>query len=241
MSSKSSPPARRPRKSSLLRVALTGGIACGKSVVARVFESKGFYVHSADEAARGLVAPGRPAWRKIARRFGPAVLRPDRTIDRPRLGAVVFSDPEARRFLDSLLHPLVLAERTKVCREVERRGHHAVFVSEAALTIEAGYARHFDRIVVVRCDDDVRLRRLIERDGIGEEEALRKIRSQMPQAEKARYADYVIDTSGSFAETVEAAERTAALLLQDAALKRMRIGRPRSRTRGPSAPGRAGT
>jgi dephospho-CoA kinase len=233
MSSKSSPSARRPPRSSLLRVALTGGIACGKSVVAGIFASKGFFVHSADQAARDLVAPGRPAWRKIVRRFGQAILRSDRTIDRARLGAVIFSDPEARRFLDSLLHPLVLAERAKVCREVERRGRHAVFVSEAALTIEAGYARHFDRIVVVRCDDDLRLRRLMERDGIGKEEALRKIGSQMPQAEKVRHADYVIDTSGSLAETVEAAERTAALLLQDAALKRMRTGRPGSRTGGP--------
>ncbi len=232
MSSKSSPSAGRPRKSSLLRVALTGGIACGKSVVARVFESKGFFVHSADRAAHDLVAPGRPAWRKILRRFGPAILRPDRTIDRARLGAVVFSDPQARRFLDSLLHPLVLAERSKVCREVERGGRHAVFVSEAALTIEAGYARHFDRIVVVRCDDDVRLRRLMDRDGIGKEAALRKIGSQMPQAEKVRHADYVIDASGSYAETVEAAERTAALLLQDAELKRMRSGRRGSRTGG---------
>jgi len=222
MSSRSSPSARKPprKKSRVLRVALTGGIACGKSIVARIFEDKGFFVHSADRAARGLVAPGSPAWRKIVRRFGPGVLGPDRTIDRARLGRLVFSDPRARRFLDDLLHPLVLAERTRALRDIERQGRHEVFVSEAALTIEAGYDRHFDSIVVVHCDPAVQLRRLMARDGIDEEEARRKIAAQLPQSEKLKRADHAIDTSGTLAETVEQAERVCALLVQEARMAR---------------------
>lgn len=226
MSSKSSPSARkRPKRNSVLRVALTGGIACGKSVVARILEQKGFYVHSADQAARDLASPGRPAWKKIVDRFGPGILRSDRTIDRARLGAIVFADPDARRFLNSVLHPLVLAERERILKGIERKGRHEVFVSEAALTIEAGFARHFDRIVVVHCDGAVQTRRLMKRDGIGEEQARRKIGSQMPLEEKLGHADYVIDTSGTMAETIDQTEKICALLLQDAQLKRMDRGR----------------
>lgn len=241
MNSRSSPSARKPPRNSVLRVALTGGIACGKSVVARIFEDKGFFVHSADQAARDLVSPGSPAWEKIVRRFGRGVLRPDRTIDRAKLGAIVFSDPDARRFLDSLLHPLVLAERTRVLRRIEREGHHAVFVSEAALTIEAGYDRYFDKIVVVHCKERVQVRRLMERDGIGAEEARRKIAAQMPRKEKLKRADYAIDTSRSLTETIEQAERVFALLVQDEGLKKARPGRPTPSKGGPSAPGRDGT
>jgi dephospho-CoA kinase len=226
MSSRSSPSARRPPRNSVLRVALTGGIACGKSVIARIFEEKGFFVHSADRVARELVSPDSTAWKKITRRFGPGILRGDRTIDRARLGAIVFADPEARRFLDALLHPLVLAERTRALRSVEREGRHAVFVSEAALTIEAGYDRYFDKVVVVHCDEGVQLRRLMERDGIGEPEARRKISSQLPRREKLKRADYAIDTSGTLVETVEQAERVSALLVQDAEWVRKRPGRP---------------
>lgn len=226
MNSKSSPSARKRLKNSVLRVALTGGIACGKSVVARILEQKGFFVHSADLAARDFVSPGRPAWKRVVDRFGPGILRSDRTIDRARLGAIVFADPDARRFLDSVLHPLVLAERKRILQEIERKGRQAVFVSEAALTIEAGYARHFDKVVVVHCDGSIQVRRLMERDGIGEEEARRKVGSQMPQAEKLKHADYVVDTSGSMAGTIDQTERLYALLLQDAQLKRMKLVRP---------------
>lgn len=241
MSSRSSPSARRPPRNSVLRVALTGGIACGKSVVARIFESKGFFVHSADRAARELVFPGAPAWDKIVRRFGPGILLPDRSIGRARLGELVFSDPEARRFLDALLHPLVLAERNRVLRAVEKEGRHAVFASEAALTIEAGYDRHFDKVVVVHCDESVQVRRLMERDGIGEEQARRKIAAQLPRQEKLKRADYAIDTSGTLAETIEQAEKVCALLIQDTGLMTGRRRRSSPSKGGPSAPGRAGT
>lgn len=200
----------------MLRVALTGGIACGKSVVSRILRDKGCVVFPADEAAHGLMAPGRPAWKKIAARFGDAVLRPDKTIDRARLGRIVFADAAGRRFLNALVHPLVMAEEKRTVARLERRGRVRIFVAEAALTIEAGHAAFYDKVVVVHCPEDVQVARLMARDGIGGAEARRKIGSQMPVAEKLRHADYVIDASGSLQETIDQTERLHAALLQDA-------------------------
>jgi dephospho-CoA kinase len=205
----------------VLRVALTGGIACGKSVVARIFQAKGCAVYAADEAAHALMSAGRPAWKRIVARFGRDILSPDRTIDRGRLGQIVFADPGARRFLNSLVHPLVRTERDRLAARLERAGKVPVFISEAALTIEAGYASWFDKIVVAHCRPAVQVRRLMQRDGISRAEARRKIATQMPVGEKLKHADYVIDTSGSLEETVEQTERVYAALLQDAELKRL--------------------
>ena len=221
--SRSSRSGKTPRRNSVLRVALTGGIASGKSVVARVLAQKGCVVLSADATAHALMLPGRPAWKAVVARFGPGILRDDRTIDRTRLGPIVFSDPAARRFIDRLVHPLVLAEHEKAARRLAREpGARArIFVVEAALTIEAGFAGRFDRIVVVHCRKADQLRRLRERDGISRAAALRKIGAQMPVREKMKHADYTVDTSGSLAETVDQAERIYAQLVRDAELKKM--------------------
>ncbi|HVP90227.1 MAG TPA: dephospho-CoA kinase [Terriglobales bacterium] len=205
----------------MLRVALTGGIACGKSIVSGLFRAKGCVVDNADETARAIMSPGRAAWRKVVARFGRGILAPDRTIDRDALGRIIFADAAARRSLDAIVHPLVLAEQERRARRVERAARAPIFVSEAALTIEAGYARLFDKVVVVHCRTAVQLRRLMSRAGIGRAEARRRVSAQMPLAEKLKHADYAIDTSGSLAETVEQAERVYASLLQDADLKRL--------------------
>jgi len=199
---------------------LTGGIACGKSVVARILAENGCIVYSADEAAHTLMLPGRTAWKAVVARFGRSILRADRTIDRAVLGHIIYADPAARHFLDGLVHPLVLADQEKAVRGVEREGGPAVFVVEAALTIETGYAGKFDRVVVVHCRKADQVRRLRERDRIGQAAALRKIGSQMPVRAKLRYADYAIDASGTLAETVEQTERVFAQLVRDAELKK---------------------
>jgi len=162
--------------------------------------------------------PGRPAWKKIAARFGPSILHPDRTIDRAALGAVVFADPAARRALERIVHPLVLADQEKAFRRLERRGRTALFVVEAALVVETGQARRFDRVVVVHCRREDQVRRLRERDGIGRAAALRRIGAQIPVREKLKQADYAIDTAGTLAETVERTERVYAQLRRDAEL-----------------------
>ena len=215
MISRSSRPARRSR---ILRVALTGGIACGKSVVAEILKDKGCFVYSADAAAHDLMTPGQPAWKKVVARFGRGVLNPDGSVNRSILGKIIFENAEARHFLNALIHPLVLAEQAKVIATVERQGRHAIFVSEAALTVEAGYAPLFDKVIVVHCRTSLQARRLMERNGIGETAARNKIGSQLPQEDKLKQADYAIDTSGSLAETVEQTERVFAALIQDAKL-----------------------
>ncbi len=215
----------------MLRVALTGGIACGKSVVSRLLAEKGCVVRSADEAAHAVMAPGRPAWRAVVARFGRGILKPDRTIDRSRLGRIVFADPQARRFLNALVHPRVLAGTKRVMAGLERQGRTRIFVSEAALTVEAGYERFFDKVVVVHCRDEVQIRRLMARDGIGRAEARRKIGAQMPLAEKLGRAHYAVDTSGSLRSTVEQTERLYAALLLDGELKDALAKKRRGRSR----------
>jgi dephospho-CoA kinase len=222
--SRSSRSRRRPRRNSVLRVALTGGIACGKSVIARFLAEKGCFVYSADEAAHDLMRPRRAAWKKVVTHFGPGILRADRAIDRAALGRLVFSDPAARRFMDRLIHPLVLADQERAARRLERAGRAGIFVVEAALVVESGFARHFDRIVVVHCRREDQVRRLRERDGIGPAAALRKIRSQMPVRDKLARADYAVDTSGTLGGTVEQAERLYAQLVRDAEIRRGQTG-----------------
>ncbi len=163
--------------------------------------------------------PGRPAYGKIIGRFGRSILRPDRSIDRRALGAIVFADPTARRFVDRTVHPLVLADQEREVRRLERQGRGGIFVVEAALTVEAGFARLFDRVVVVHCRKADQVRRLRERDGITRAAALRKIGAQMPVREKRRHADYTVDASGTLAATVEQTERLYALLVRDAESK----------------------
>jgi len=172
---------------------------------------------SADAAAHGLMLPRKRAWKAVVGRFGRGILRDDLTIDRARLGRIVFADAAARRFLDRLVHPLVMAEIEKAARRLERgagRGAR-IFVVEAALTVEAGYADRFDRIVVVHCSKADQVRRLKQR-GLSGREALRRIGSQMGRKRKLARADYAIDTSGALASTVEQAERLYAQLVRDA-------------------------
>jgi len=204
----------------VLLVALTGGIACGKSVISCLLLEKGCYVHVADTAARELMSPGTDVWRTVSDHFGPGVLREDGTIDRAKLGAIIFSDDKERAFLNGLVHPRIFERIKETVVRLEKEGRYAIFVSEAALVFESGFAGFYDKIVVAHCGRDVQLRRLMERDGIGRGEALNKVRSQLGQEEKLKHADYTIDTSGTLAETIEQTERVYAQLVQDSDLKR---------------------
>jgi dephospho-CoA kinase len=203
----------------MLIVALTGGIASGKSVVANVLARHGCYIHSADEAARRLMEPGRPAWEKVVARFGRKILRPDQTIDRPGLARIIFNDEEARLFLNRLIHPLVLEEKRAAIGRLTKEGRVKIFISEAALTIEAGFAGLFDKIIVVYCRSEIQIQRLMERDHVERAEASKKIQAQMPAEDKRKYADYVVDTSGTVEETVRQSEQVYEKLLKDSQRK----------------------
>lgn len=204
---------------SILTVALTGGIASGKSVVADILEQLGCFVHRADKVAHELMEPGKPAWEKIVDHFGHGILNKDNSINRARLGAIVFADKKERLFLNNILHPLVMKRKQEVIRRLQEEGRYKIYVSEAALTIEAGYSHYYDKIVVIFCQPEEQIKRLMARDGISREEAIKKFKAQMPPEEKLKYADYVIDTSGSIQETIERTEQVFRSLLQDYELK----------------------
>lgn len=205
---------------SLLLVALTGGITTGKSVVADIFEELGCYVHRADKIAHHLMEPEKPAWKKIVAHFGEKILNEDKTINRKKLGTIVFSDKKERMFLNKLLHPLVIEKKKEEVDRLQTEGRYKIFVSEAALTLEAGFSSFFDKIVVVYCQKEIQIKRLMERDQISREEAMKKIEAQMPPQEKLKLADYVIDSSGSLQKTVEQTERVFRSLMIDYELKR---------------------
>lgn len=199
----------------MLTAALTGGIATGKSVVAKVLEELGCYIHHADKIAHELMEPGKPAWEKIVAHFGHRILKEDKTINRSRLGEIIFADKKERAFLNRLIHPLVLEEKKKAIDLLEKEERYKIFVSEAALTIEAGFAGFFDKVIIVLCKKEIQVKRLMERDKISRAEAMKKIKSQMEPEKKLRYADYVIDTSGSIESTVEQTERVYRNLVLD--------------------------
>jgi len=198
-----------------LLVGLTGGIASGKSTVTRQLAELGCHVIDADVLAREVVAPGEPAWREIVEAFGREVLQRDETLDRARLGALVFADPERRRRLEAITHPAIQARRQAALAELTARGFDGLVIQDAALLIEAGGATQVDRLVVVYATAEVQLERLRRRDGLEAAEAQRRLASQMPLVEKVRLAHYVIDNSDSPEETAGQVRAVHAALLAE--------------------------
>ncbi|MDQ1559185.1 MAG: dephospho-CoA kinase [Pyrinomonadaceae bacterium] len=187
----------------MLRAGLTGSIAVGKSFVSSVLAGLGCHVLDADLTAREMVAPGSAGLRAIADAFGLEVLRPDGALDRAKLGAIVFSDEMQRARLNSILHPLIFEAQDAWLRRCEEQDPHGVAVVDAALMIESGGYQRFEKLIVVHCRPELQLERLVKRDGMTAEEAVRRIAAQMPQEKKKKFADYLIDTSGGFDETRE--------------------------------------
>jgi dephospho-CoA kinase len=184
----------------MLRVALTGGIATGKTYCLRRFAGHGAPVADADRLARDAVAPGSAPLGAIVTRFGRAILAPDGALDRRRLAAIVFADPDARRDLERIVHPVVYRMIAEWFAALEAGGRR-LGIADIPLLFETGHAGDFDRVVVAACPPDLQVRRLVDRDGLAEAEARRRLAAQWPIAEKRGAADFVIDTSGTTAET----------------------------------------
>ncbi|HZT59602.1 MAG TPA: dephospho-CoA kinase [Pyrinomonadaceae bacterium] len=185
----------------MLCVGLTGSIAVGKSFVAGVLAGLGCRVLDADDAARRVVEPGTRGLGAVAEAFGREVLGADGTLDRAKLGSIVFGDEAKRKLLNSILHPLIIEEQDEVLKTWEAEDPRGIAVVDAALMIESGGYKRFDKLVVAHCRAGVQLERLMRRNNLSREEAERRIAAQMPQAEKLRYADFSVDTSGTFDET----------------------------------------
>jgi dephospho-CoA kinase len=181
------------------RIALTGGIATGKSYVRTQFEKLGVPTSDADALAREVVAPGTPGLAAIVRRFGQDVLEPTGALDRRKLADVVFADAEARGDLEAIIHPRVKAATDRWFTALE--DSHPVAIADIPLLYEAGRDADFDEVIVVACDPETQVRRTMGRDELSEKDARARLAAQLPIEDKVRRADHVIRTDGSFAET----------------------------------------
>jgi len=185
----------------MVRVALTGGIASGKSYCLGRFAALGTPTIDADVLARQAVANGTAGFDAIRARFGAAVITPDGGLDRDALGRLVFADTSSRRALEAIVHPVVYGAIERWFQTIARGGLHAIAIADVPLLYETGHESDFDTVVVAACRPDQQVERLMARSGLPREDALRRIDAQLPLADKQRRADYVIDTSGSFTET----------------------------------------
>jgi dephospho-CoA kinase len=186
----------------MLVVGLTGGIASGKSFVSKKLRELGAVVIDADQVAREVVKPGMPAWASIIREFGRSVLNPDGSLDRKKLGKIVFADQEKLKKLNEITHPYIIREIKRLLANCCRTGEHGIVVLDVPLLFEVGLDELVDEVWVVYVDPATQIRRLMERDGLSEQEAMQRISSQMPLEEKARRAHRVIDNRGTPEETV---------------------------------------
>lgn len=192
----------------MIRVGLTGGIACGKSYVRARLAAAGFHTIDLDAVAHAVMAPGGSAHADVVTAFGPGVVGPSGAIDRSILGPIVFADPAARRRLDAIVHPRVREEEQRLVAAFAAAGAACV-VTDAALLVETGQHARFDRLVVVHCPPAEQVRRLQQRDGLDAAAARARIAAQMPIDEKRAFGHVQVDTSGTFAATDTAVDQAA--------------------------------
>ena len=191
----------------MLRVGLTGGIGSGKSTVCKGFARLGAKVLDADEVAREVVLPGKPAWTKLRETFGSEFFHSDGKLRRGKLRRLVFADPELRSRLNAIVHPEVMRAIERRSEEMTSLAEDAVVLVDVPLLLEVGVAHRFDKVIVVYVRESVQIERLRQRDGLSIEEAGQALSAQMDLGEKVKQADFVIDNSGTLEETQSQVER----------------------------------
>lgn len=182
----------------MLKVGLTGSIAAGKSFVLESFRELGCHVLDADKTARDVVAVGTDGLAEIVDKFGREILAADGSLDRKRMAAIVFADGSKRELLNSIVHPRVFAAQNEWLADIERNDPNAIAIVDAALMIESGGYRRFDKLVVVWCESAIQLKRLMLRDSLDRKTAEQRVAAQLSQDEKKNFADFLIDTSAGF-------------------------------------------
>jgi dephospho-CoA kinase len=194
----------------VLRVGLTGGVACGKSAVAKMFAELGANIVDADTIAHELYRPGQEVLQELVKHFGPEILKPDGELDRAKLATLVFDGGRVEE-LNKIVHPSVIRQQDQWMRSLGEKDPYAVAIVEAALILEAGVKDHFDRIMVVTCKPAQKVTRFAQRTGMSADAARadveRRNKAQMSDEEKARRADFVIDNSGPVEETRHQVQR----------------------------------
>jgi dephospho-CoA kinase len=208
----------------MIKVGLTGGIASGKSLVSRMFTELGAHTIDADELAHELMAPGQPAYHEIVEKFGDSILNPDKTISRSKLAELAFDKKRPRIYeLNRILHPGVIQKYEKWMDDIEKRDPEAIVMLEAALLLEAGLRRRFDKIVVVTLKQQQRIERWSQRFHLDQEtarlEVTRRMMAQAPDEAKLQAADFVIDNSGTVEETMAQVKKVYDALLSQAKAK----------------------
>ena len=212
-------------EAALLKVGLTGGIASGKSVIGEMFVALGAHLIQADSIAHELMQPGEAVYREVVRHFGEGILNPDGSVNRARLAEAAFGTSGQNKHsriqeLNQIVHPAVIRRQEEWMAEVGRGDSRAIAIVEAALILEAGAAKRFDRLVVVTCHSEQRIQRWAARVGVDEETARREVgrrmAAQFPDEEKVKAADYVIDNSGSLDETRRRVDQVYGELKRDA-------------------------
>ncbi|HLR74527.1 MAG TPA: dephospho-CoA kinase [Virgibacillus sp.] len=183
-----------------LIIGLTGGIASGKSTVSSMFNDFNIPVIDADQIARDVVRPGEEAYEKIIAQFGSNIVRPDRTLDRKKLGSIVFADNKRRQQLNNIVHPAIRQKMLQQRDEYVRDGKSSV-VLDIPLLFESKLMHYVDKIIVVYVDENIQLKRLIDRDKLTDQEAKQRINSQLPLKEKVEQADATIDNNGTIKQT----------------------------------------
>lgn len=181
---------------------MTGGLASGKTFVGEALAGWGCLVIHADEIGRQVMAPGGEAYDGVVREFGSEILAPDGSIDRPRLAGLVFQNPARLARLNALVHPPVLRREDEMAAEFFAREPHGIAVVEAAILIETGSYRRYDRLILVFSAPDQQIERALRREGAQEADVRARIERQMPLEEKRKFADYVVDTSGTKEDTL---------------------------------------
>lgn len=184
-----------------MKIAITGNIGSGKSKVSSYLTSKGFKVFDADLIAREVVKPGEEALNSIREIFGDEVFNENGTLNRSKLGTVVFGDFRQKEKLEAILHPVIWKRLERLMRD------ETIVFAEVPLLYEVNWQDRFDYVIVIRADDDIRLKRILLRDGSTEIQAKAKMKAQMPQCKKEALADYVVDNSGEFSQTITQIEK----------------------------------
>jgi len=185
----------------MLRVGLTGGIATGKSTVGAMFVELGCHLIESDQITHQLFEPGQAVHAAVVKQFGNRILALDGTIDRRILGDIIFRDPQARGKLNSLVHPAIIQRQQEWLKEMQAQDPHGIAIVDAALMIEVGTYKNYDKVIVVTSSSELQKERLRARSALSDEEIESRIRSQMPNEEKIKYADFVIDNSGAIEST----------------------------------------
>jgi dephospho-CoA kinase len=186
----------------MLKVGLTGGLACGKTFVGEALASYGCLLIQADELGHEALLPGGSAYEPVIREFGCDILTPEGSIDRRALADHVFQEPDRLERLNSLIHPVVMRREEELIARFAVENPHGIAVVEAAILIETGSYKRFDRLILVTCTEQQQLERALRRNGADEQDVRARLSRQLPLAGKRKFADFVIDTSGMKEDTL---------------------------------------